>query len=125
MATNKRDYYEVLGIQRGAAADEIKKAFRKLARQFHPDVNREPDAESKFKEINEAYEVLSDEQKRGAYDRYGHVAPPVPLALAAGLRAVASVTSTTSSTNSLADLPAKVLNNNGVDRAAGRICVMT
>ena len=72
MATNKRDYYEVLGIQRGAAADEIKKAFRKLARQFHPDVNREPDAESKFKEINEAYEVLSDEQKRGAYDRYGH-----------------------------------------------------
>ncbi len=74
MATTKRDYYEVLGIERGANADEIKKAFRQLARKFHPDVNKEKDAESKFKEINEAYEVLSDDQKRGAYDRYGHAA---------------------------------------------------
>ncbi len=70
----KRDYYEVLGVQKGANADEVKKAFRKLARQFHPDVNKEAEAEAKFKEVNEAYEVLSDEQKRAAYDRYGHSA---------------------------------------------------
>ncbi len=70
----KRDYYEVLGVQKGANADEIKKAFRKLARQFHPDVNKEAEAEAKFKEVNEAYEVLSDDQKRAAYDRYGHSA---------------------------------------------------
>ena len=74
MATTKRDYYEVLGVQKGATADDIKKAFRKMARQFHPDVNSAPDAEAKFKEVNEAYEVLSDDQKRAAYDRYGHAA---------------------------------------------------
>lgn len=71
----KRDYYEVLGVARTAAPDEIKKAFRKLARQYHPDVNKDPAAEGKFKEINEAYEVLSDEQKRAMYDRFGHNAP--------------------------------------------------
>ncbi len=71
----KRDYYEVLGVSRTASQDEIKKAFRKLARQFHPDVNKEDGAEAKFKEINEAYEVLSDEQKRAMYDRFGHSAP--------------------------------------------------
>ena len=71
----KRDYYEVLGVQRGAAPDEIKKAYRSLARKFHPDVNREEGAEAKFKEINEAYEVLSDEQKRAMYDRFGHSGP--------------------------------------------------
>src|SRR5512141_2597821 len=70
----KQDYYEVLGISRDAGQDEIKKAFRKLARQYHPDVNKDPAAETKFKEINEAYEGLSDEQKRAAYDRYGHAA---------------------------------------------------
>jgi len=70
----KRDYYDILGLQRTANADEIKSAFRKLARQFHPDVNKEANAEEKFKEINEAYGVLSDEQKRAAYDRYGHAA---------------------------------------------------
>lgn len=74
MATTKRDYYEVLGVVKGATADDIKKAFRKMARQFHPDVNKAPDAEAKFKEVNEAYEVLSDDQKRAAYDRYGHAA---------------------------------------------------
>jgi DnaJ-class molecular chaperone with C-terminal Zn finger domain len=71
----KRDYYEVLGVQRNASPDEIKKAFRRLARLYHPDVNKEPDAEARFKEINEAYEVLSDNQKRAMYDRFGHNMP--------------------------------------------------
>ncbi len=68
----KRDYYEVLGIDRSASDDKIKGAFRKLAFQCHPDRNRENGAEDKFKEINEAYEVLSDPNKRAAYDRFGH-----------------------------------------------------
>jgi molecular chaperone DnaJ len=74
MATSKRDYYNVLGVGRTASGDEIKKAYRKLARQYHPDVNKSDGAEARFKEINEAYEVLSDERKRAAYDRFGHVA---------------------------------------------------
>lgn len=69
---NKRDYYEVLGISRGSGADEIKKAYRGLARQYHPDINQSPDAEDRFKEINEAYEILSNPEKRAAYDRFGH-----------------------------------------------------
>ena len=69
---DKRDYYEVLGISKGASEDEIKIAYRKLAKQYHPDVNKAPDAEAKFKEINEAYEVLSDPQKKAAYDQFGH-----------------------------------------------------
>ncbi|CCQ94321.1 co-factor of molecular chaperone [[Clostridium] ultunense Esp] len=69
---SKRDYYEVLGLNRGASAEEIKKAYRKLARQYHPDVNKAPDAEEKFKEIKEAYEVLSDPQKKASYDQFGH-----------------------------------------------------
>jgi molecular chaperone DnaJ len=68
----KRDYYEVLGVARSADKDVLKKAFRKLAQQYHPDINKAPDAEHLFKEINEAYQVLSDDQKRAAYDRYGH-----------------------------------------------------
>lgn len=71
----KRDYYEVLGVRRDASPEDIKKAFRRLARQYHPDVNREPEAEAKFKEINEAHEVLSDSQKRAMYDRFGHNMP--------------------------------------------------
>ena len=67
-----RDYYEVLGVGRNASADEIKSAFRGLARKYHPDVNKSPEAEGLFKEINEAYAVLSDSDKRAAYDRYGH-----------------------------------------------------
>lgn len=63
--------YETLGISKGASSDEIKKAYRKLARQYHPDINKEPGAEEKFKEINAAYEILSDETKRRQYDQYG------------------------------------------------------
>jgi molecular chaperone DnaJ len=70
--SSKRDYYEVLGVGRAASPDEIKRAYRRLARQYHPDVSQEPNAETRFKEINEAYEVLSDQQKRTAYDRFGH-----------------------------------------------------
>jgi molecular chaperone DnaJ len=67
-----RDYYEVLGVGRSASNEEIKKAFRRLAREYHPDVNNSPDSEERFKEINEAYAVLSDTEKRAAYDRFGH-----------------------------------------------------
>ena len=67
----KRDYYEVLGVEKNAAADQIKRAYRKLAAKYHPDVNHEADAETKFKEINEAYEVLSNDEKRQLYDQYG------------------------------------------------------
>jgi molecular chaperone DnaJ len=70
--TEKRDYYEVLGQTRSASQEDIKKAFRKLAFQYHPDRNKEPEAEEKFKEISEAYAVLSDEQKKAQYDRFGH-----------------------------------------------------
>ena len=68
----QRDYYEILVVSRTATVEEIKTAFRKLARQYHPDVSKEADAEEKFKEINEAYGVLSDEKKRARYDQYGH-----------------------------------------------------
>lgn len=67
-----RDYYEILGVPRTASADDLKSAFRRLARQYHPDVSQESDAEERFKEINEAYAVLSDADKRAAYDRFGH-----------------------------------------------------
>ena len=67
----KLDYYEVLGLQKGASQDEIKRAYRSLAKKYHPDINKEPGAEEKFKEINEAYDTLSDESKKARYDQYG------------------------------------------------------
>ncbi|MFO7171707.1 MAG: molecular chaperone DnaJ [Bacillota bacterium] len=69
---SKRDYYEVLGVPRNATDEEIKKAFRALARKYHPDVNKDPDAAERFKEINEAYQVLSNPEKRKLYDQFGH-----------------------------------------------------
>ena len=68
----KRDYYEVLGVDKKATQEELKKAYRKLVKKYHPDVNKDGDAEEKFREVQEAYEVLSDESKRSAYDQYGH-----------------------------------------------------
>ena len=70
---SKRDYYDVLGVNRDAGDDEIRKAYRKLAMKFHPDRNPDnPKADEHFKEVKEAYEILSDAQKRAAYDQYGH-----------------------------------------------------
>ncbi len=75
MAASKRDYYEVLGLQKGASDDEIKKAYRQMAKKYHPDINKEPGAEEKFKEINEAYETLSDPNKKARYDQFGFEDP--------------------------------------------------
>ena len=66
-----KDYYKILGVSKNASSDQIKKEYRKLARKYHPDVNKDPDAEMKFKEVGEAYEVLKDPEKRKAYDQYG------------------------------------------------------
>jgi curved DNA-binding protein len=71
MAVGFRDYYETLGVDRGASEKDIRSAYRKLARQYHPDVNKDPGAEDRFKEVSEAYDVLTDPEKRGRYDRLG------------------------------------------------------
>src|SRR5207249_8355519 len=70
-----KDYYAILGVERGASADDIKKAYRRLARKYHPDVSKEPNAEEKFKEMAEAYETLKDPEKRAAYDQLGRYTP--------------------------------------------------
>src|SRR5688500_13260920 len=70
----KRDYYEVLGVERTASEDDVRRAYRRLARQYHPDVNKDAGAGARFKEVAEAYEVLSDAEKRRTYDRFGHAA---------------------------------------------------
>lgn len=72
---SKRDYYDVLGLSKSASKDEIRKAYRKLSKKYHPDLNKEADAESKFKEATEAYETLSDESKKANYDQFGHAGP--------------------------------------------------
>jgi molecular chaperone DnaJ len=73
MADAKRDYYEVLGVDKNADDDSIKKAYRTLAKKYHPDMNPgDSEAEQKFKEVNEAYSILSDKEKRAKYDRFGH-----------------------------------------------------
>src|SRR5512137_2640555 len=80
----KRDYYDVLGVPRDADDNAIKSAYRKLARQYHPDVNKSEDAEERFKEVNEAYEVLSEPEKRQMYDRFGHAAAQAGFGQGAG-----------------------------------------
>ena len=73
MAEQKRDFYEVLGLSKGASEEEIKKAYRKLAKQYHPDLNPgDKEAEAKFKEVNEAYTILTDKEKKARYDQFGH-----------------------------------------------------
>src|SRR5688500_19334625 len=70
-----KDYYKILGVQRGASEDDIKKAYRKLARKYHPDVSKEANAKEKFQEVSEAYETLRDKEKRAAYDSLGSFRP--------------------------------------------------
>ena len=83
--TAERDFYEILGVERSATDAEIKRAFRKLAQQWHPDVNADGEAQQRFKEVNEAYQVLSDPQRRQTYDMFGRQAS---AARAAGIRSV-------------------------------------
>ncbi|MCA9746768.1 MAG: DnaJ domain-containing protein, partial [Lactococcus sp.] len=68
---NNTEFYERLGVDKNASQDEIKKAYRKMSKKYHPDINKDPGAEDKYKEVQEAYETLSDEQKRASYDQYG------------------------------------------------------
>ena len=106
----QRDYYEVLGVPKNASNDDLKSAFRRLARQYHPDVNSEPDAEERFKEINEAYAVLSDADRRAAYDRYGH----------AGVRGPGGATDFTVDFSDFADIFGDLFGFGGFGRTSRR-----
>ncbi len=106
----QRDYYEVLGVPKNASNDDLKFAFRRLARQYHPDVNSEPDAEERFKEINEAYAVLSDAERRAAYDRYGH----------AGVRGPGGTTDFTVDFSDFADIFGDLFGFGGFGRTSRR-----
>ena len=101
---NNTEFYDRLGVSKDASQDEIKKAYRKMSKKYHPDINKEPGAEEKYKEVQEAYETLGDEQKRAAYDQYGPagatVASVVELAV---LMELASVDLKISSQASLAE----------------------
>ena len=91
---DKRDYYEVLGIAKGASDDEIKKAYRKMAKKYHPDLHPgDKEAETSFKEVNEAYEVLSDKDKKARYDQFGHAGVDPNYAGGAGYGASTYLTS--------------------------------
>ncbi len=90
---SKRDYYDVLGISKSASKDEIRKAYRSLSKKYHPDLNKADDAVDKFKEVTEAYEVLSDDSKKANYDQFGHTDPNQGFG---GLVAVAELTDSAS-----------------------------
>ena len=106
--SENRDYYEVLGVDKDADARTIKRAFLKKARTVHPDVSDDPEAEAKFKELNEAYSVLSDEQKRANYDRFGTPMALVAPAMSTSTTSLAAWAWTTCSRRSLAAAPAVV-----------------
>jgi molecular chaperone DnaJ len=105
-----RDYYEILGVPKNASQDDLKSAFRRLARQYHPDVNKEPHAEERFKEINEAYAILSDSDKRAAYDRFGH----------AGVRGAGGAQDFTVDFTNFADIFGDLLGFGGFGRSQAR-----
>jgi len=105
-----RDYYEILGVSRTASKDELKQSFRRLARQYHPDVNNSPDAEERFKELNEAYAVLSDDEKRAAYDRFGH----------AGVRGAGGMPDFTVDFSDFADIFGDFFGFGGIGRSSRR-----
>jgi len=106
----QRDYYDILGVPRNASQDELKAAFRRLARQYHPDVNESHDAEERFKELNEAYAILSDDNQRAAYDRYGH----------AGVRGAGGAADFTVDFSDFADIFGDLFGFGGFGRSSAR-----